>query len=73
MGNHARPSRRDLAIQVDDHTLGKVVGRHLILQRQLLQLGGQIPVTADDLAHQAFLSQVIQTAFFTVPLTCCVN
>ena len=62
------PPRRDVAEQVRDDALRKVVGLDLVGDRETLQLGHQSPVSADHPPHQPVVAEVIEPALLAVSL-----
>ena len=65
----ARLTGGDVAEEMRDDALRQVVGFDAVGDRQLLQLGRQTPVAADDPADEAFVAEVIETAVLAIALT----
>ena len=61
--------RRDIAKQVRNHALWKIVGLDLIGNGQFLQFRHQPPMPPDHAAYQTFVTKVIEFAVTTVTLT----
>jgi hypothetical protein len=55
-GDGARLTGSDVAEQVADDALGEVVGLDLVVDGELLKLGAQAPVPADDAPDQPFMA-----------------
>jgi hypothetical protein len=60
--------RGDIAEQMGDHTLRQVIGVDPAIDGQLLKLGHQPPMAADDLAHKALVAEMVQSPFLAVAL-----
>ena len=73
MGDHARLAGCNIPVHLADDTLGQIVSCNFILQCQLLQLGHETPVTADDLGHQTFVTEMVQTLILAVTHACAVQ
>ena len=56
-GEWPGPPRGDVAEQVRDDALRQVVGLDLVIDGELLQLGAQAPVAADDALDQPLVSR----------------
>ena len=69
----ARDLRRlaggDVAEEVRENALGKIVGLDLLGDGELLQLGRQPPVTADHAAEHSLAAEVIQATVLAIALT----
>jgi hypothetical protein len=72
-GNRSRFARGNIAKEVGDHPLRQVVGLNAIGHRQLLQLGNQAPVTADDAADQAIVAEVVESPLLAIALSGRIN
>ena len=73
MSDASRSARRNVAHQLTNHSLRKIVGFNLILDRQSPQTRSEPPVTTDDPLHQFLVSEVIQPPVFSIALACPVN
>ena len=62
------PLRGDVAKQMRDDALRKVVGLDLVGDSETLQFGYQSPVPADHASHQAFMAKMVEPALFAVAL-----
>src|SRR5215470_2074500 len=69
----ARALGSDVAEQMGDDTLGKIVPFDLVGDCQTLQLRHEPPVSADDAPHQAYVAEMIEPAVFSVSLACGVD
>src|SRR5262245_47928510 len=67
------PFRRDVAKEMRNNALRKVIGLYPVLDGEALQFWHQAPVPADHAPHQAFMSEVIEAALFPIALARCVN
>ncbi|MNR01061.1 hypothetical protein D3C85_1168550 [compost metagenome] len=66
MGDQTRARRTDFAHQTHDHPGGQAVSLDGVIARQRLHLCRPTPVPADDLGHQPFMSEPLQTAALPV-------
>ena len=73
MGDGAGLAASDITEHVGDNTLGEVVGCALVLKSELLNLGLQTVVAADDLGQKAFFAEVVQASFLAVALASSVH
>ena len=55
----ARTSGGNIAQEMTNDTLRKIVGFDLVIDSQLPETGRESPVTADNALDQAFVSQVV--------------
>jgi hypothetical protein len=67
-GQRAGLAGGDVAKQVGDHALRQVPGLDQVVDRELLHLGHQPPVAANDFFQQACVTQVVQPAGLAVAL-----
>ena len=65
----AGPRGRDVAEQMRDDALRKVVGLDPVFDRETLQLGDQPPMSADHAPHQAVAPEVIEPTLLAVALS----
>src|SRR6516162_1744760 len=68
-----RPFRCDVAKQMRNYALRKVIGLYPVLDSETLQFWHQAPMPADHPPHQPFMSEVIEAALFPIALARCVN
>ena len=70
---HAGALGRNLPQQCADNPLRQVVGFNLVAECEPAEFGRETPMPADDTLHEADVREMIQAAFATIPLPCCVN
>ena len=63
-----RTLRGDVAEQMRNHTLRKVIGLYPVGDSEALQFGYEAPVPADHASHQSFMAKVVEPTFFAVAL-----
>ncbi len=68
-GHDTRAPESDIAIEVDDDTLGKVVGLDFLVDRELLDLGNKPVVTTDCPGKQPVMSEMVESSIRAIPLS----
>lgn len=62
------PVGRNIAEQMRDHALRKIIRLDLVGDRELLEFWRQAPMAADHAADQAFMREMVQTTVLAVTL-----
>ena len=69
MGDGADVVGGDVAVHVGDDALGQIIGLDLVRQSQVAQLGGAVPVAADNTLDHALMAVVVAAGTVPVALT----
>jgi hypothetical protein len=72
-GDGARFAGGDVAEKVSNHPLRQVIGFNPVGHGQLLQLGHQAPVAANDPTDQTVMAQVVEATLLAIALPGCVD
>src|SRR4029450_2239854 len=72
-GEMTRFTSSDVAVEMGDDTLRKVVGLYRAWDCESLQLWHEAPGGADDAPDQPAMSEVVETALLAVSLSCRVD
>ena len=63
----------DIPEQMRDDALRQVISFNFVADGQVLHLGNEAPVAADDTFEQTLVAEVIQASLLSVALARCVN
>src|SRR5262249_19100607 len=67
------PLGRDVTKQMRNDALRKVIRLYAIGDSEALQFRHKAPVAADHASHQSFMTEMVESAFLAVALSCGVN
>ena len=73
MRNTSWSAGGDISQELANHSLGQIIGFHLIPDSHFAKLWNQPPVSSNHALHQPMMCQMIQSTRAAIALPCCIN